>query len=221
MWRRRPPKKPGSGRVYTGRKVSLDFKDADVKNILRLIAEVSDLNIITGDDVTGKVTMRLVDVPWDQALDVVLQARNLGMSRVGNVIRVAPTDTLKKEIQGELEAKRAKEKLEDLTTELIPVNYATAKDIIPQVKSVLTDRGDVKVDERTNILIVKDIPRNLANAKSLVKSLDTRTPQVMIEARIVEAGTQLSERIGCVVGDARSTTGVKRQSFKEATRTAR
>jgi type IV pilus assembly protein PilQ len=157
---------------------------------------VSDLNIIAGDDVTGKVSMRLVDVPWDQALDVVLQARSLGMSRVGNVIRVAPTDTLKKEIQGELEAKRAKEKLEDLTTELIPVNYATAKEIITQVKTVLTERGEVKVDERTNILIVKDIAKNVTSAKNLVKSLDTKTPQVMIEARIVEAALGFQRELG-------------------------
>jgi type IV pilus assembly protein PilQ len=202
---KKTPEDAGSGKVYTGRKVSLDFKDADIKNILRLIAEVSDLNIIAGDDVTGKVTMRLVDVPWDQALDVVLQARGLGMSRVGNVIRVAPMDTLKKEIQGELEAKRAKEKLEDLTTELISVNYATAKDIIPQVKSVLTERGDVKVDERTNILIVKDIPRNVANAKALVKSLDTKTPQVMIEARIVEAALSFQRELGVQWGLTYST----------------
>ena len=199
------PDEVGSGKLYTGRKVSLDFKDADIKNILRLIAEVSDLNIIAGDDVTGKITMRLVDVPWDQALDVVLQARSLGMTQVGNVIRVAPMDTLKKEIQGELEAKRAKEKLEDLTTELISVNYATAKDIIPQVKSALSERGDVKVDERTNILIVKDIARNVASAKTLVKSLDTRTPQVIIEARIVEATLSFQRELGVSWGMTFST----------------
>ena len=200
------PDEVGSGKIYTGRKVSLDFKDADIKNILRLIAEVSDLNIIAGDDVTGKITMRLVDVPWDQALDVVLQARGLGMSRVGNVIRVAPMDTLKKEIQGELEAKRAKEKLEDLTTELISVNYATGKDIIPQVKSVLSERGDVKVDERTNILIVRDIARNVAYAKTLLKSLDTRTPQVLIEARIVEATLSFQRELGVSWGMTFKTT---------------
>jgi type IV pilus assembly protein PilQ len=95
--------------------------------------------------------------------------------------------------------KRAKEKLEDLTTELIPVNYATAKDLAPQMKTFLTDRGDVKVDERTNILIVKDIPKVVANARGFVKALDTKTPQVMIEARIVERN-QLSERAGGFVG---------------------
>jgi type IV pilus assembly protein PilQ len=183
-------------KIYRGRKISLDFKDADIKNILRLIAEVSNLNIIAGDDVTGKITMRLVDVPWDQALDVILQARGLGMTRAGNVIRVAPVDTLKKEIQGELEARRAKEKLEDLVTELIPVNYASAKDIIPQLKSVLSDRGDVKVDERTNILIVKDIPKNIAGVKNIMKFLDTKTPQVLIEARIIEATLTFQRELG-------------------------
>ncbi len=183
-------------KVYTGRRMSLDFKDADIKNILRLIAEVSNLNIIAGDDVTGKITMRLVDVPWDQALDVILQARNLGMTRVGNVIRVAPMETLKREVQAELEAKRAKEKLEDLVTELIPVNYASAKEIAAQLKTVLSERGDVKVDERTNTLIIKDIPKNIPNVKNLVKSLDTKTPQVLIEARIVEASTTFQEELG-------------------------
>jgi len=181
---------------YAGRKLSLDFKDADIKNILRLIAEVSNLNIIAGDDVTGKVTMRLVDVPWDQALEVILQARSLGMSRAGNVIRVAPMTKLKKEVEEELTAKRAKEKLEDLVTELLPVSYATAKEILPQVKGVLSDRGDIKVDERTNILIVKDISRNILGAKNLVKSLDTKTPQVIIEARIVEANLVFQNDLG-------------------------
>ena len=202
---------PSQEKIYTGRKLSLDFKDADIKNILRLIAEVSNLNIITGDDVTGKITMRLVDVPWDQAFDVILQARSLGMSRVGNVVRVAPLETLKKEIQAELEAKRAKERLEDLVTELIPVNYASAKEIIPQVKSVLSERGDVKVDERTNILIVKDIVRNILGAKNLVKSLDTKTPQVLIEARIIEANLtfqkELGVRWGFLLGGGKATAG--------------
>jgi type IV pilus assembly protein PilQ len=183
-------------KVYTGRKLSLDFKDADIKNILRLIAEVSNLNIIAGDEVTGKITMRLVDVPWDQALEIILQSKNLGMSRVGNVVRIAPTDSLKKEIQAELEAKRAREKLEDTVTELITINYASGKEIMPQVKSVLSERGDVKLDERTNILIIKDIPRNIPAAKNLVRSLDTKTPQVLIEARIIEANLTFQQELG-------------------------
>ncbi len=183
-------------KTYTGRKLSLDFKDADIKNILRLIAEVSNFNIITGDDVTGKITMRLVDVPWDQALDIILQAKSLGMTKVGNVMRIAPLESLKKEIQAELESKRAKEKLEDLATDFIPVNYAQGKELLPQVKSLLSDRGDVKVDERTNILIIKDIARNIASAKNLVKTLDAKTPQVMIEARIVEANVTFQRELG-------------------------
>ncbi len=203
-----PPEK-----IFTGRRLSLDFKDADIKNILRLIAEVSNFNIITGDDVTGKITMRLVDVPWDQALDVILQARSLGMTKVGNVIRIAPLESLKKDIQTELESRRAKEKLEDLVTELIPVNYATAKEISPQIKGILSDRGDIKVDDRTNILIVKDIPRNIVLAKNLVKSLDTKTPQVLIEARIVEATLTFQRDLGIAWGFlAEEKSGNKTQS---------
>lgn len=187
---------PSSEKVYSGRKISLDFKDADIKNILRLIAEVSDLNIIAGEEVSGKITMRLVDVPWDQALDVILTARNLGMTRVGNVIRVAPQEALKRELQAELEAKRAKERLEDLSTELIPVNYATAKEIMPQIKSVLSDRGDIRVDDRTNTLIIKDIPRSIPGVRSLVRQLDSKTPQVMIEARIIEANLTFQRELG-------------------------
>ncbi len=183
-------------KIYTGRKLSLDFKDADIKNILRLIAEVSNFNVITADDVSGKITMRLVDVPWDQALDIVLQAKGLGKIQVGNVIWVAPRDALKRQEQDILEQRRAKEKLEDLVDDLIPINYATAKDIMPQVKGILSDRGDIKVDDRTNTLIVKDIGSKIAKVKNLVKLLDTKTPQVIIEARIVEAGLSFQRELG-------------------------
>jgi len=185
---------------YTGRKLSLDFKDADIKNILRLIAEVSNLNIIAGEDVKGKITIRLVDVPWDQALDIILQSNDLGKVRIGNVIRVAPIDKLKKEEEEVLAARRAKEKLEDLGTELIAVNYATAKDLEDQIKGILSDRGSVTVDERTNILIVKDISSAIDEAKDLVASLDTKTPQVLIEARIVEANANFTKELGVIWG---------------------
>ncbi len=185
---------------YTGRKLSLDFKGADINNILRLIAEVSDLNIIAGEDVKGKLTLRLVDVPWDQALDIILQSNDLGKVRIGNVIRVAPIDKLKKEEEDVLAARRAKEKLEDLSTELIPVNYATAKDLQEQIKEILTDRGTVGVDERTNVLIVKDIQSAINEAKELVASLDTKTPQILIEARIVEANANFTRELGVIWG---------------------
>jgi type IV pilus assembly protein PilQ len=195
----------GPQKVYKGRKLSLDFKDADIKNILRLIAEVSDLNIIVADGVTGKITMRLVDVPWDQALDLILQSKGLGMVRAGNVLRVAPREALKKEVQTELEAKRAKERLEDLVMELISINYASGKEILPQVKSVLSDRGEVKIDERTNTLIVKDIAKKIADVRNLIKSLDTKTPQVLIEARIVEASLAFQRDLGISWGFLAST----------------
>ncbi len=185
---------------YTGRKLSLDFKDADINNILRLIAEVSDLNIIAAEDVKGKVTIRLVDVPWDQALDIILQSNDLGKVKIGNVIRVAPIDKLKKEEEDALAARRAKEKLEDLSTELIPVNYATAKDLQDQVKGILSERGTVAVDERTNVLVVKDIKSAIHEAKDLVVSLDTKTPQVLIEARIVEANADFTRELGVIWG---------------------
>ena len=135
-------------------------------------------------------------MPWDQALEIILQSKNLGMTQVGNVVRIAPREALKREIQAELEARRTKERLEDLVMELIPVNYATAKEIGPQVKSVLSERGDVKVDERTNTLIVKDISKSIPAVKNLVKSLDTKTPQVLIEARIVEANLTFQRELG-------------------------
>jgi type IV pilus assembly protein PilQ len=120
-------------------------------------------------------------------------------------------DKLKKEVEEELSTKRAKEKLEDLVTELIPVNYASAKEVVPQVKSVLSERGDVRIDERTNILIIKDIARNMSGVRTLLKSLDTKTPQVLIEARIVEAGLgfqrELGVRWGFIIGGGTATLG--------------
>jgi type IV pilus assembly protein PilQ len=184
-------------KVYSRRKLSLDFKDADIKNILRLIAEVSNLNIIVADEVTGKITMRLVDVPWDQALDVILQSKNLDQRQVGNVVRIAPVDALRKEDQARLDEQRSKDKSEPTVYELIPVNYAAAKEIRDQVKSILrSEKGDVKVDERTNTLIVRDIANNIPAIKNLVKFLDTKTPLVLIEARIVEANLSFQRELG-------------------------
>lgn len=196
------------GKKYTGRRLSLDFKDADIKNILRLIAEVSNLNVMAGDDVKGKVTIRLIDVPWDQALDLILFSNQLGKMRMGNVIRVAPVEVLKKEEEQVLTSKRTKEKLEDLVTELIPVNYASAQELAVQVKNILSDRGSVSVDSRTNTLVLKDIPRNIAEARELVTTLDSRTPQVIIEARFVEAATNFSRELGIKWGGSLPPTQV-------------
>jgi len=184
------------GKEYVGRRISLDFKDVDIRDVLRLIADVSDLNIIAGDEVTGNVTIRLVDVPWDQALDVILLTKGLGFVRVGNVLRIAPAEMLKAEEEARLQERRAKEKLEDLVVKLQPVNYAKVAEVAKLVKRLLTARGTVDVDERTNTIIIKDIPGVIDEATALVKAIDSQTPQVMIEARIVEASLDFSKEIG-------------------------
>jgi type IV pilus assembly protein PilQ len=185
-----------AGKVYTGRRISLDFKDVDIDDVLRLIAEVSDLNVIAGDEVSGQVTIRLVDVPWDQALDVILLTKGLGFVRVGSVVRIAPSEVLKAEEEARLQERRAKEKLEDLVVKLQPVNYADVEDVAKMVKKLLSARGTVDIDERTNTVILKDIASVIDEATALIKAIDTQTPQVMIEAKIVEANLDFLREIG-------------------------
>jgi type IV pilus assembly protein PilQ len=187
-----------NGKKYTGRRVSLDFKDVEIGDVLRLIAEVSDLNIIAGDEVKGEVTIRLVDVPWDQALDVILLTKGLGFVRVGNVLRIAPTDVLKTEEEARLQERRAKEKLEDLVVKLQPVNYANVTELKQMVERLLTPRGTVDVDKRTNTLILKDISSVIDESTALIKAIDTQTPQVLIEAKVVEAKLDFSREVGSV-----------------------
>jgi len=186
------------GKEYSGRRISLDFKDVDIADVLRLIAEVSDLNVIAGDEVAGQVTIRLVDVPWDQALDIILLTKGLGFMRIGNVLRIAPNNVIAQEEEARLQERRAKERLEDLVVKLQPVNYATAQDVAGMVKQLLTERGTVNVDTRTNTLILKDIASVIDEATALIKAIDTQTPQVMIEAKIVEAKLQFSREFGTV-----------------------
>jgi len=154
---------------YTGRKLSLDFKDAEIRNVLGFIADVAGVNIVMGSDVTGKITIRLVDVPWDQALDVILQSKSLGMKRMGNVLWIAPQERLRKEEEAQLASERAKEKLEDLRTEMIRLKYADAREMASIVKNFLSDRGSVSVDVRTNTLIVRDVPKNIEEIKDLFR----------------------------------------------------
>jgi type IV pilus secretin PilQ/predicted competence protein len=186
------------GKEYEGRRISLDFKDVPVADVLRLIAEVSDLNLIAGDEVEGSVTIRLVDVPWDQALDVILLTKGLGFVRVGSVLRIAPADIIKAEEELRLQERRNKETLEDLVVKLQPVNYANVADMSQLVKRLLTPRGTVNVDVRTNTLIMKDIPSVIDEATALIKAIDTETPQVLIEAKIVEAALDFSRELGSV-----------------------
>ncbi|MEM1024899.1 MAG: type IV pilus secretin PilQ [Myxococcota bacterium] len=181
---------------YTGRRISLDLKDADIQNVLRLLADVSRLNIVAGDDVQGKVTIKLRNVPWDQALDIILKSKALDKQRNGNIIRVAPVEVLQKEEELRLERREAQIQLEPLTVRLIPVSYAVASDIRPQVAALLSARGKVNIDKRTNVLIVEDIGEVLVKVERLVRTLDTQTPQVLIESRIVEARNNFSRELG-------------------------
>ena len=192
---------------YTGRKISLDFKDADIGNILRLMAEISKLNIIAGEDVKGKVSLRLIEVPWDQAFDIILKTNGLGMVQEGNVVRIMPAGKIKQETDEALASKKAKEKLEDLDIKLVPINYATASALESQVKSLLSDRGTITVEARTNTLIIRDIPANIVKAVDLIKKLDTQTPQVLIEARIIEANSNFARDLGVQWGAATRTQG--------------
>lgn len=199
-----PASEEGAGqKIYTGKKITLDFKDADIANILRLFAEVSDLNIIASGDVRGTVTIRLVDVPWDQAFDIVLQANNLGAERIGNVVRIVPLERLSAERKVRAEATKAREDIEPLVTEVIPINYGKVKDIGDTgIKPILSSRGKVVVDERTNTLIVTDIRSNVEKAKLLVRTLDAQTPQVLIQAQVIEANLDFSRELGIQWGGA-------------------
>ncbi len=183
-------------KVYTGRLISLDLQDTDIDNALRIIAEVSNLNIIASDEVTGKVTLRLIDVPWDQALDVILKTNGLDQVTEGNVIRIAPVEKLRQEREALLEAKRAAENLEDLRVSYVRVSYARATELKEQVESVISERGSVATDERTNQLIIKDIGKGQNEAMELIKKLDLRTPQVLLETQIVEAQRNILRDLG-------------------------
>ncbi|MEZ4754372.1 MAG: type IV pilus secretin PilQ [Bdellovibrionota bacterium] len=185
---------------YSGRLISLDLQDTDIDNALRIIAEVSNLNIIASEDVAGKVTLRLIDVPWDQALDVILKTNALDKVQEGNVIRIAPVEKLRQEREALKQAQQAEEELEAQQVRYIRVSYAKAAELQPLVETVLTERGTVSYDERTNQLIVKDIARGIKNVAVLVSKLDLRTPQVLLETQIVEASRTFFREMGTELG---------------------
>ncbi len=203
---------PSARKGYYGQHVSLDFKDADIHNVLRLLAEVSKLNIVATDDVRGKVTLRLFDVPWDQALDIVLQVLSLESTQEGNVLRISTVRRLREEREELRKAQDAAKAVEPLRVEYIRVNYAKAAKLAEIIsgaartattrarggeeQGVLTSRGSVFVDEFSNTLIVRDIQRGVDNARELVRRLDVQTPQVLIESNIVEATTDFARDLG-------------------------
>ncbi|UCF88477.1 MAG: type IV pilus secretin PilQ [bacterium] len=184
------------GPMYTGERITLDFQNADLLNVLRLIAEVSGLNIITAEGVGGKISMRMRDVPWDQALDIILKTKGLGQIREGNVVRIAPMTVLEGERLAALRAKEAEIKVEDLVLQIVPISYSKAEDLVGQLSSFLSSRGSITTDKRTNSLIVKDIEANINKIKDLVAELDIPTPQVRIEARIVIVDESYVKNLG-------------------------
>jgi type IV pilus assembly protein PilQ len=198
------------GKRYEGRRIDLDLKNADIHNVLRLLAEVGNVNVITADDVGGSITIKMKSVPWDQALDIILGAKGLGMVRKGNLIRVAPQSVLEKEREMAIARQKQQVELAPLETRLIPVSYATAGTLSARAKELLSPRGTAAVDARTNTLVVRDVSGNLDDVEELVRSLDSQTPQVLIEARIVEANTSFSHDVGIQWGGsviASSATG--------------
>lgn len=181
---------------YTGEKTSLVFDNADVRDILRLIAEISELNIIASDAVEGNVTLRLIDVPWDQALDLILDVTGLGMLQDGNVVRVLPKEAIRQQKEAELTAARSQEKLEELVTEVVTVSYADLGSVADPAKELLSDRGNITEDSRNKLLIITDVPQRIKKAKELIDILDTPERQVMIEARIVQVNSNYSRDLG-------------------------
>jgi type IV pilus assembly protein PilQ len=197
----RPKKK-----YYTGEKIALDFYETDIKNVLRILRDVSGKNFAVDDDVTGKVTLTLVKpVPWDQVLDLILKMNNLGKTYEGDVVRIVTLATLQLEEEQRAEAlkarqdrKKQEQALEPLITEYIPISYADAtKDIKPRLDEIKTpERGTVGVDLRNNQIIMTDIESVIRQAKVIVKKIDKVTPQVIIEARIVEVNDDYSKELG-------------------------
>jgi type IV pilus assembly protein PilQ len=178
------------------KRLTIDLREADIQNVLRLMAREGGVNIISGDGVGGSVTMRLRSVPLDQAFLTILQSQGLGFEVRGNVLRVAPQETLLEEQKARAEARARSEQLQPLEVFLLPINYADAGELQPQVEGLLSPRGSVTVDQRTNTLIIKDLADNLESVRALVDNLDSQVPQVLIEARIVETNDTFERQLG-------------------------
>jgi type IV pilus assembly protein PilQ len=213
------PSKLTQGPGYNGEKLSLNFQNIEVRSLLQVIADFTNFNVVTSDTVSGAVTLRLKDVPWDQALDIILQAKGLGMRKNGNVLWIAPKDEIAAKEKQDLEAKAALQTLEPVRSQPFQLNYTKAADIAAQLSTstgsganaarILSTRGSVIAEPRTNQLFVTDIPSKLEEIQALIARLDVPVRQVMIEARIVEASDQFGKSIGAKLGasDARGIRG--------------
>jgi type IV pilus assembly protein PilQ len=183
-------------RGYKGRKVTLEFADAEVRKIFQLLSEVSNKNFVLGDDVTGTISIKLVNVPWDQALDIILDTKNLDKREDGNIIIIKGKGKFKSQAEEEQELKKALTKAIELKTEIYNINYSDITSIVTQLNNLKTDRGTIAQDARTNKIIVKDIPQVLDDMRKLIMQLDVPEKQVMIEARIVEATSTFTRSLG-------------------------
>ncbi len=195
----------GSDRIYTGEKIALDFYETDIKNVFKIIQNISGKNFAIDDDVTGRVTLSFEDpVPWDQALDLVLKMNQLGRTYEGNIVRISTVKTIMADQEArknQLKAKQDSVLQEDLVTEFITVNYAIAEDIKALIDSgendtILTERGSISVDVPSNTIILTDVPEAIKRAKKIVEKMDSVVPQVIIEARIVEVTKDFTREFG-------------------------
>jgi type IV pilus assembly protein PilQ len=191
-------------RKYTGERLTLNFQDIDTRAVLQLLADASGQNIVVSDSVKGSVTLRLQNVPWDQALDIILKTKGLGKRQEGNVIIVAPAEELAAREKAELAATKDVQELEPLRSEFLQVNYAKAADLAALIKSqggsLLSSRGNVSVDERTNTLLVQDTPERIEDIRRLVATLDVPVRQVLIEARLVIVNDDFKRELGARLG---------------------
>lgn len=194
---------------YTGERLSLNFQDIEVRSVLQLIADFTNLNVVVSDTVSGKLTLRLKNVPWDQALDIILNAKGLGQRKSGNVLLIAPTEEIAAREKLELEAMKQVQELAPLRSEFIQVNYAKAEEFATLLSGsggrLLSERGKVSIDKRTNTLLVQDTADKLQEIRALVARLDIPVRQVLIESRIVIANDDFNKELGVRFGTFRNT----------------
>jgi type IV pilus assembly protein PilQ len=197
---------------YTGERLTLNFQDIDVRSVLQLLADTSGQNIVVSDSVTGNLTLRLQNVPWDQALDIVLRTKGLDKRRQDNVIIIGPTEELANREKAELAAHKEVQELSPVRSEFLQVNYAKVSDLAKLIKSgnakdsMLSPRGTISIDDRTNTLLVQDTAERLADIRRLVQTLDVPVRQVLIEARIVVVSDTFERDLGAQLGFSNTTT---------------